>query len=289
MAIPGVSYHTIEGKYEMYLGPRRIIIGRILTESLSRIRRFGDLGEEKFSASIRDLPRMLRVWAKLLDEPPEDFEARPELPEFEGYSSWAESYDQSDQNPVIAGEEEGIWDIIGDVRGIRVLDVGCGTGRHALPMAANGATVVGLDPTPEMLDRARQKADAKGLNLDLRQGSIDDLAPSLGTYDLVLCCLVLSHVPDLSAATERLASHVRAGGRLIITDFHPFNILLGFRTQFESGGKRYVVPNYLHLPSSYFNAISNAGLEVTKLVEPGEIPKVPSLPMTLVIEAIKHE
>ncbi|GAF94333.1 unnamed protein product, partial [marine sediment metagenome] len=200
---------------------------------------------------------------------------------------WAASYDHEADNPVIAGEEEIIWELLGEDRNIHVLDVGCGTGRHALRLAAEGARVVGVEPTREMLSLARQKAREQGISLDLREGEIASLEPSLGEFDLVLCCLVLSHIDDLGGAISRLAGHIKPGGRLIVSDFHPFQILIGWRTSFDAGEKKYVVPNHLHLPSEYFNAMTQAGLSVTHFFEPGRFERFPGLPITLVMEAQK--
>src|SRR4029079_18860568 len=63
-----------------------------------------------------------------------------ELPTREGYDRWAEVYD-GEGNPLV--EMEGPWveRLLGDVRGLAVADIGCGTGRHALRLAAAGAHV----------------------------------------------------------------------------------------------------------------------------------------------------
>ncbi len=59
------------------------------------------------------------------------------VPTEQGYDRWAAVYD-SDGNPLVALEEPLTAALVGDVRGLRVLDVGCGTGRHALRFAAAG-------------------------------------------------------------------------------------------------------------------------------------------------------
>ncbi len=82
-----------------------------------------------------------------------------ELGVIEGYDKWGSTYDR-DPNPLIAVEERVTLDVIGDVRGQRVLDLGCGTGRYCVLLARRGAELVGVDPSEEMLERARRKITA---------------------------------------------------------------------------------------------------------------------------------
>jgi SAM-dependent methyltransferase len=267
----------------MERGPRRWLVGRLLSTCLSRIRLYGERPEAEFAEQVRDLPAYLRDIADKLEDPPDEIAKHREPPGFEAYDRWAEIYDDEPDNPVINAEEEVIWDTIGDVKGLRVLDVGCGTGRHAVRLARAGAGVVGCEPSAGMLARAREKA--RGLDLDLRAGSIEDVDAALGEFDLVLCCLVLSHVEDIAGAVARLAARVRPGGRLIVSDFHPFCLLIGWRTSFRTPEGRYVVPNFIHLPSEYMAAAQAAGLHVTRLEEPGRDEGCPGMPMALVMEA----
>src|SRR5437764_12466232 len=87
------------------------------------------------------------------DDPPLD------LPTRDGYDLWSAVYD-ADANPLPAIEEPCVDRLLGDVRGLAVLDLGCGTGRHALRLAAAGAVVTALDFSPGMLDQARAKPGA---------------------------------------------------------------------------------------------------------------------------------
>ena len=268
----------------MEQGPRQKLIRKILLECLSRIRLHDNLDEKRFSKKIRDFPALLREWAGLLENPPKGLR-RFELPEFKGYSLWAENYDNEHHNSVIMGEEEVIWNLIGNVKSLRILDAGCGTGRHAIPMAKQGAEIIAYDPSPEMLSKAKQKAKAQKLNVDFRTGTIEDIDSNPGKFDLVLCCLVLSHIKNLRKTVKKLAGYIKKDGSLIISDFHPFNLLIGFRTAFTSKEKRYVVPNYLHLPSDYFSAMQDAGLRVTHYYEKGYLDKWPDLLMTIILKA----
>ena len=91
-------------------------------------------------------------------------EATEHLPTREGYDRWAAHYD-ADANPLVALEGQHVGELLGDVRGLAVLDVGCGTGRHALRLAVAGAQVQAVDFSEEMLARARAKPGADAVTL----------------------------------------------------------------------------------------------------------------------------
>src|ERR1039457_7378545 len=76
------------------------------------------------------------------------------LPTRTGYDRWASIYD-TDGNPLVALEEPLVERLLGDVRSLSVLDVGCGTGRHAPRLAAAGAVVHALDFSPALCNQAR--------------------------------------------------------------------------------------------------------------------------------------
>src|SRR5262245_24137599 len=77
----------------------------------------------------------------------------------EGYDRWAAIYDGED-NPLIALEEPMVAQLLGNCAGLDVADIGCGTGRHALRLAADGANVTAIDFSDGMLGRAREKSQA---------------------------------------------------------------------------------------------------------------------------------
>ena len=78
------------------------------------------------------------------------------LPAREGYDRWAPFYDQG-RNPSVGLKDRQIRKLLGEVRGLRVADLGCGTGRNAIALAEAGAEVTALDFSNEMLAQARQK------------------------------------------------------------------------------------------------------------------------------------
>jgi SAM-dependent methyltransferase len=74
-----------------------------------------------------------------------------------GYARWSATYDEPG-NPVVVAEERGMRPLLDELDG-RILDAGCGTGRHATYLQDRGTNIVGVDPSPEMLARARAKHD----------------------------------------------------------------------------------------------------------------------------------
>ena len=74
----------------------------------------------------------------------------------QGYDRWAKVY-ESDGNALTAMEEPVVAELLGPVADLDLLDLGCGTGRHSLPLSEAGARVTGVDFSGGMLEVARSK------------------------------------------------------------------------------------------------------------------------------------
>ena len=184
----------------------------------------------------------------------------------EGYAKWAPEYD-AEANPLIPLEEPVVLELIGDVAGKDVLDAACGTGRYAFLLAQSGARVCGLDASEEMLAEARRKAEQLGLSVDLRLGDVARLPFSDDSFDLAICALAFCHLPDIRPAVAELARVLRPRGRLIVSDFHPFCLLVGWRTALHRPEATYCIENHLHLTEGYVRTLLDAGFTLTDLRE----------------------
>lgn len=103
------------------------------------------------------------------------------------------------------------------LRGAKVLDAGCGTGRLAVALAERGvARVWGVDASPEMLAVARAKAPSVGF----KQGRLEALPFKDGWFDAAVTWLVV-HLVDRPAAFSELRRVLASGGRLAIVTFDP--------------------------------------------------------------------
>jgi ubiquinone/menaquinone biosynthesis C-methylase UbiE len=114
---------------------------------------------------------------------------------------------------------------LGLTAGAKVLDVGCGTGASALPAAqavGPSGSVIGVDLSARLLDRARAKAAAKGLsNVDFRLADMTSLAYADNGFDAVVSVFSVFFVPDMEGLVRELWRMVRHGGKLAVTTWGP--------------------------------------------------------------------
>ncbi|MFO0585570.1 MAG: class I SAM-dependent methyltransferase [Anaeromyxobacter sp.] len=109
-----------------------------------------------------------------------------------------------------------------DVRsGERVLDVACGNGNAALAAARRFAHVTGIDFVPALLERARARAAADGLALELREADAEALPFPDGAFDVVLSTYGVMFTPDQAKAARELARVTRHGGRIALASWTP--------------------------------------------------------------------
>lgn len=100
--------------------------------------------------------------------------------------------------------------------GLRVLDIGCGGGLVAEPMARLGADVVGVDASERNVEIARTHARQSGVAVDYRAGTAEALLAAGESFDVVLSLEVVEHVADPAAFLATCATLVRPGGALVV-------------------------------------------------------------------------
>ncbi len=230
----------------------------------------------------------------------------PERPD-DGWSSLAAWYDAKQ------GETGDLWHRalidpglvarIGDVAGLRLLDVGCGNGYLARRFAAAGATVVAVDATEAMVERARARGDAGG-RVAYLNGDASAL-PSLesGTFDLAYSNMALMDMADAAGVLREIGRLLREDGRFVATLSHPCfdngldstwlvekfprgtttvgRVMRTYREPFRSEvpwnageeGPRYT--GAYHRPLSWYaHALSEAGFVIESLDEPTPLPEM---------------
>jgi ubiquinone/menaquinone biosynthesis C-methylase UbiE len=231
------------------------------TEGLALLRTWLVADEETLRRRVDELART----ASAPDEPP--MSIRLDVPELDveaGYARWATSYDDA-ANPLIRVEEPVVRALLDRIPAGRALDAACGTGRHTAYLASRGHRVAGVDATAEMLEKARVRLPGA----DLRQGDLAHLPFEDGAFDVAVCALALSHVPDPAPAIAELARVLRPGGVLVLSDLHPTILLLGGTGFFvDATGRPGNVRSFHHPHARYLAAFRRAGLVVADCLEP---------------------
>ncbi|MGA3031085.1 MAG: methyltransferase domain-containing protein [Candidatus Limnocylindrales bacterium] len=157
----------------------------------------------------------------------------------------------------------------------RILDIGCGYGRLALPLAIAGHSLSGLDLSPAMIEAARENAAAAGLSIPFEVGSMTDLPYEEASFDVVLCLWSAFHElleVDAQTAAIREMSRVLADGGFGLIEGPPYTaptaeeIASGYRRGHENRVRWDMVeggpnPHYLHDEHSFTERCRAAGVK----------------------------
>ncbi|MGE5813136.1 MAG: class I SAM-dependent methyltransferase [Acidobacteriota bacterium] len=117
---------------------------------------------------------------------------------------------------VAESQERVLFDFLGNVAGLAVLDVGTGTGRAAIALAERGARVRGVDASSEMLAVARRRADSAGLDVEFVTGDAHSLALEDRSADAAVSLRVLMHTPGWQQCISELCRVTRSR---VVIDF----------------------------------------------------------------------
>ena len=128
---------------------------------------------------------------------------------------------------ITRGKEKAFRGFVADVAGLQsseaVLDVGCGTGTQALvakKYVSETGRVSGIEPSLEMVTYARRKATRHHLAVDIQPGVIERLDYPDHSFDVLLCIIVMHHMPDETKlqGIHEMARVLKPRGRLLVVD-----------------------------------------------------------------------
>jgi len=154
------------------------------------------------------------------------------------------------------------------LKGLRMLDIGCGGGILSEPLARLGAQIVGADPASENIAAAQAHAQESGVAVDYRATTAEALAEAGERFDVVLAMEVVEHVTDVKEFVAVCASMVKPGGLMIAATLNRTlksfalaivgaEYLLRWLPRGTHQWDKFVTPNELEL------AFEQGGLQVT--------------------------
>jgi cytosine/adenosine deaminase-related metal-dependent hydrolase/ubiquinone/menaquinone biosynthesis C-methylase UbiE len=182
------------------------------------------------------------------------------------FDIWAQVYDEQ-PNPLLALEQRFLNRMLPDIGSLDVLDVGCGTGRWLHLLASQRpASLVGVDASPEMLQRASAKL---GATSTLRLGSCFALPVQHATADLVLASFVLSYLESVEAFARELHRVTRPGATIFLTDMHPETAAAcNWKRSFKANGIQEQLQTSHHTLEQIVAAFQACGFELLTQIEP---------------------
>jgi malonyl-CoA O-methyltransferase len=182
------------------------------------------------------------------------------------YRLWAPRYPPHAHNPLMLAEERAMLAFLPTrLRGKRVLDAGCGSGRYLIHARRRGAShIIGADLSPEMLSRASHESGVR----TLVQATLAALPLRHAWADITICGLTIGHLEDLQTPLAELRRVTRPGGLVLVSDFHPLGAALGWRREFSAGGSRYAVRHTPHTYPTWRRCCAELGLDVVAMQEP---------------------
>jgi SAM-dependent methyltransferase len=122
--------------------------------------------------------------------------------------------------------------------GMRVLDAACGTGNLAIPAARRGAIVTGVDIAPNLLEQARQRAAAEGLEIQFDEGDVENLPYADASFDAVVSMFGAMFAPRPELTAAELKRVCRPGGFIAMANWIPD----GFVGKMFKTNTKYVTP-----------------------------------------------
>lgn len=179
--------------------------------------------------------------------------------------------------------------LLGGVAGLHILDAGCGPGINSAWLAEQGATVHGIDVTPEMIALARRRCEGLAATFDVQDLAQPFAALEAARFDAVVSALALDYVEDLGPTFREFARVAKPGATLVWSMGHPMRDWLDERTHrnrpyFETtrfgmywsgfGEPKPFVESYRRPLAGILNAAANAGWQLEQMVEPLPLPEM---------------
>jgi 2-polyprenyl-3-methyl-5-hydroxy-6-metoxy-1,4-benzoquinol methylase len=137
------------------------------------------------------------------------------------FKDYAQQYDKEEFTKGTLGEVDFIENEIGFDKSFKILDIGCGTGRHTIELAKRGYLAKGIDLSIDQLDKAKQKASAAGILVEFEQKDARDFSyPNQFNLAIMICegAFSLMETDEMNyLILQNAFNSITSGGKLVFT------------------------------------------------------------------------
>src|SRR6516162_27741 len=182
------------------------------------------------------------------------------------FTLWSQVYDHQ-ANPLLSLEERFLSELLLPVKGLDVVDVGCGTGRWLQRLSPFGpSSLTGVDSSPEMVGCARKKL---GASATVMVGEAESMALRNSSADLVVVSFVASYLPKIHRLAAEIRRVARPTARVYLSDLHPATAsACNWKRSFKSAATTVELAGYRHSVTEVIDCFEALGFEVSLLLEP---------------------
>ncbi len=117
--------------------------------------------------------------------------------------------------------------LLGDIRDKTVLDLGCGAGEELIPLLSRGASVIGIDISPELIEIAERRLNDAGLSATVRVGSAYATGLPDASVDIIFCMSLIHHL-DIPGVKKEMQRVLRPGGFIVLKEPVRFSSIYAF-------------------------------------------------------------
>ncbi len=189
--------------------------------------------------------------------------------------------------PLCPGEDR--LRLLGDLKGKKVVDLGCGGGQNAVALAKMGAEVTGLDLSEEQINRAERLASKNEFSICFKQADISSM-PFIEnhSFDIALSACSIAFLEKIDTVFREVYRILKPKGRFLLSDMNPLQYLLdetedgvvfnnpyrqkplpiNWSWEFEELEKSPRFRHYVRMISDYINSLIDAGFNIKKILEP---------------------
>lgn len=183
----------------------------------------------------------------------------------DAYNRWSATYD-TDDNLTRDLAYEATRQVLAQLPRGSILEIGCGTGRNTAFLSQIGGDVCAVDFSEGMIARARESVQAHNVTF-----SVADITKPWPYPDrcagLVVDCLVLEHIDDLSFIFREASRCLVGRGCFFVCELHPFRQYQGAQATFLHDTERVDIPAFVHHLSDFLDAARRSGMTLTSLRE----------------------